>query len=181
MLSNIVLGLLLLMLVVMATYLVKSKVDQGYPEIAGHQLYIVLSGSMSPEFNAGSVIFVKHGDPGELEIGDVITFADGNTKVTHRIVGKETGGFVTRGDANNSDDPKLVNPENVLGRVALSIPLLGYLLNFSRTKEGLLLVVIIPGLVIVAQETRVLWKYAAQIDRQRVAHKQREPDGVDIT
>lgn len=76
----------------------------------GYTLKSVLSGSMEPEFNTGSLILVKEiADVKELQKGDVITFMqDANTAVTHRIVDITKQGdhllFKTKGD-NNAKNP----------------------------------------------------------------------------
>ena len=80
-------------------------------------------------------------DPGELAVGDVITFrlAEG-TVVTHRIVevlpGVDGPSYRTKGDANEVEDPTPVPAENVIGRVVWAVPRLGYLAAWLQTASG---------------------------------------------
>lgn len=114
---------------------------------AGLEPFTVLSGSMSPEIEAGSVLLVKKNDPHGLQPLDVITFMAGpDTVVTHRIMAVVPDledpnilRFRTRGDANPVDDMYLVHENNVLGTPVLNIPYLGYVVNFVSQPPGIYL------------------------------------------
>lgn len=113
-------------------------------KLFGFQIYTVLSGSMEPTYLTGSVVYVQEVDTDELKKGDVITFKiNSTTLVTHRIVelvpdeeNPEVMLFRTKGDNNNTVDGTLVNPKNVVGKVAFGIPLLGYVSAFLQTTAG---------------------------------------------
>ena len=45
------------------------------PGVFGRQFYIVMSGSMSPAFDTGSLIFVRPADPETIRPGDIITLS----------------------------------------------------------------------------------------------------------
>ena len=48
--------------------------------------------------------FTKEGEFSPKK-GDIITFHNGDTVVTHRVVKKEKDIFITKGDANKTEDP----------------------------------------------------------------------------
>ena len=103
------------------------------PKAADARPLTVLSGSMTGSYEIGDVVVVRPVDTDELGVGDVITFhriADDPTLTTHRIeaitVGSEGRRFVTRGDANNAADLSPVQPDQVVGEVWYSVPLVGY-------------------------------------------------------
>ena len=109
--------------------------------VIGFKPYAVLSGSMTPEYPVGSIVYTKHCEPNEIREGDVITFMKNETTVvTHRVVSVEDNDnglcFVTKGDANADNDAGAVHEKNVIGKVAFSIPLLGYLSNYISTTPG---------------------------------------------
>lgn len=88
------------------------------PEILGYQFYKVMSGSMSPTLKIGSVIISKKPEnASSLKVGDIITFKQDGTVVTHRIIEivKENGiRYRTKGDnPNNSPDIELVSPGSI--------------------------------------------------------------------
>jgi len=157
--GNVVFIVLIFLLATFSYYLIQSRSSGETPSLAGYQMYIVLSGSMNPAFNVGSVVFVREINPEQLTQGDIITFrshAGSESLTTHRVVSvnHDEGNlsFVTRGDANSVNDPSPVLAENIIGRVAGSIPLLGHLLSFIQTRQGLILLIFIPGAIIILVE-----------------------------
>jgi signal peptidase len=123
------------------------------------KVFAVNSGSMAPAVPLGSLVIIKKADA--YDFNDVITFkGKGKSKqaVTHRVVGvvedraNREVGYRTKGDANSDPDPELINSGRVLGKVALKIPFLGYLVSFTKTKLGFFLLIIIPAGVIVFTE-----------------------------
>ena len=99
-----------------------------------YQPIAVLSGSMSPTFNRGDAVVIKKlntQEKNQLKKGDIIQFVSGTKYVVHRIkdiTNDEYGNklFVTKGDHNNAIDYDKVHLENVKGKVAAIIPLIGY-------------------------------------------------------
>ena len=51
--------------------------------------------SMEPEIPTGAVVFTKEGEFSPKK-GDIITFHNGDTVVTHRVVKKEKDIFITK-------------------------------------------------------------------------------------
>ncbi|MFJ2299052.1 signal peptidase I [Oerskovia paurometabola] len=120
------------------TVLALAMAVVAIPKIMGAVPLTVLSGSMEPGLSPGDVVVVRDVAADDLRIGDVVTFqpvSDDPSLVTHRVVGiGSTGGeadsFTTRGDANGADDEPIV-ADQVVGRVAYSVPLVGHLTNAS--------------------------------------------------
>ncbi len=157
--GNIAFGVLITLMALLAFFLVQSKYVGGVPSVFGYRIYAVLSGSMNPAFDTGSVVFVRPAGPQTIAVGDIITFSGSSSDLltTHRVVdiNSENGlEFTTRGDANNVDDPNPVPAANVIGRVHGSVPHLGYLMGFARTRQGLVVLVFIPSLLVIAFEIR---------------------------
>lgn len=77
------------------------------------------SDSMSPAIESGDLYFVDKA--GTVHTGDVITFETKDGLVTHRVVGENSDGYVTKGDANPSTDQEagrpVVSRESVMGTV----------------------------------------------------------------
>lgn len=118
---------------------------------------IVRSGSMEPKIPTGSVVYTRPiSDYSKLSSGDVITFEDENFLVTHRIqeVNQENGEyfFITKGDANDEIDLEPVSQDRIEGKVYLSIPYFGYLVNFLNSIPGIILLVLIPAILIIWSE-----------------------------
>jgi len=124
--------------------------------IPGYQARIVQSGSMEPAISTGALVIVRAQT--QYSVDDVITFttAGADIPTTHRVIsdGLQQGELVynTKGDANNDQDPESVTLSQILGRVILSIPYLGYLLDFARQPLGFVLLIGVPALMIFIEE-----------------------------
>ena len=120
--------------------------------------FVVKSGSMRPAIMEGSVVIVKRGYQ-NLSQNDIITFIKPDNyreNVTHRLIAEVAKDsktfFKTKGDANNVEDQWLLRREAVWGKVVLTLPLFGYLISFSQTKTGVILVFVLPALLIIVSE-----------------------------
>ena len=90
----------------------------------GIRAFTVLSGSMEPTVPTGSIVLVDtHKEPVK---NSIITFRLGNVYVTHRMIGEEREGYITKGDANENADFQAVPVQNVTGVVIAIIPMAGY-------------------------------------------------------
>lgn len=107
--------------------------------------------SMRPALAPGDLILVKGADPRQLRKGDVIAFHTPEIareryglpgELVHRIVSvTETPQgirFQTRGDANAGADAFTIRGDDVVGRLAYRVPVLGYPLLFFRSRQGLI-------------------------------------------
>lgn len=111
------------------------------PRLMGYDVYAIVSGSMEPAIPTGSLVYARQTAPEDVAPEDVIVFRggqDGGAVITHRVVEDrpETRAFITKGDANTANDIYPVPYEHVLGRVALSVPALGYFLPAVSTLGG---------------------------------------------
>ena len=123
--------------------------------LIGLRPYVVLSGSMEPNYHVGSLIYVKSVDYKQLEVGDDITFMlDEDTVVTHRIIeilvdeeDPDTIRYTTKGVANDAEDGTPVHYKNVIGKPVFSVPYLGYVSNFIQQPPGLYIAFAVVALV----------------------------------
>ena len=72
-----------------------------YPQILKMRCYTVVSGSMSPALPVGAAVYVKEKQPREIKKGEIITFFEGETVITHRVMEIDENAqlFMTKGDA----------------------------------------------------------------------------------
>ncbi|MBI2009735.1 MAG: signal peptidase I [Candidatus Chisholmbacteria bacterium] len=137
--------------------------------VAGHlgysvpiKPYVVMSGSMEPAIPLGSVVFVKPKPFGYAQ-GDIITFITGkDLPVTHRVNDLAQDGedqeilYQTKGDANKSVDQGLVHKDDIIGAVTLSVPYVGYAVDFAKKPQGFIFLVIVPATIIIYEELKNL-------------------------
>lgn len=92
---------------------------------------------MSPTIKVGGLIIVKEVSPQNIQEGDVITFRSSSTDnvTTHRVIDIENANgikFVTKGDANNVQDPNPIDSSFLVGKVVKFIPYLGAVAMFIQ-------------------------------------------------
>lgn len=141
------------------------------PIPGNYEMKIVLSGSMEPAIKTGSIIIVK--PESDYRIGDVISFGKDTKKdipTTHRIYDiKVNGGkeyYITKGDANNASDSREISKKQIIGKVVLDIPYLGYIIAEAKQPIGFALIIIIPALIIIFDESRKIY---GEIKRKKKA------------
>lgn len=113
--------------------------------LIGLNPFVVLSGSMEPEYHVGSLIYVKSVDYKTLDVGDDITYmVSEDTVVTHRIIevlvdeeDPNTLRYFTQGIANDVPDGVSVHYKNIIGKPVFSIPYLGYVSNYIQNPPGM--------------------------------------------
>lgn len=150
-------------LIINLTLIVKGSLhDDVPPDIFGVAPLAVASGSMSGDaddcFDEGALIFVdllESEEKQSLQEGQIVTYYTGEVFVTHRIISVERAedgritGFITKGDANNTDDG-VVPVGNVVGLCTGSVAGLGDFALFMQTPMGILVFVGIPVVIFIA-------------------------------
>ena len=116
------------------------------PTVFGYSSAVVLTGSMSGTIEPNDLI-VTH-KQNEYQVGDIVTYQTGGTPVTHRIVAVHDNGYLTKGDANNTDDGADIQKEYVVGKVVLIIPKIGAVGSFIKTPLGMLILMGALALII---------------------------------
>lgn len=168
--NNIVSGVLMVLLITVAAVVVITKASGGEPQLFGYQIKTVLSGSMEPGIQTGSIIAVKLAeDKTNYQVGDVITFRESEEMlITHRITEVASNGdsvlYRTKGDNNNAEDMNPVLPDNVVAvYTGFTLPYVGYFANFAQSKNGALLL-LIPGFLLLIYSAVSIWKVLSQIE-----------------
>lgn len=133
------------------------------PKVMGYETFDVVTGSMEPVLPVGSMVLVKAADPKEINEGDIIAFysaTDQGAVVTHRVIENDSanGQFITKGDANGSNDIKPIPYPNLIGRVEKHFPVIGGVLHGLTSGSGkiYLICILIAGVLLnyISQRTR---------------------------
>lgn len=175
------LGVLLVLVFVAAVFLaVATRTSgNGVPTVLGYRPFMVLSGSMTPTFDAGDLIVdraVTKAQAAHLQVGEVITFEAGpgpfqpGTVITHRIyrvfngvvsgTAKSTVAYQTKGDANPAPDGDRILPSQILGVYQFRVPDAGYVLNALHQPGVFIALLSLPFVVLVVAEARRRWSAA---------------------
>lgn len=178
---RIVYNILFALLIIIAGFIILTS----FKVIKGYNFYVVMSGSMEPNIHTGSVVTVK--EQNEYNVGDVITAKLVETPsqtYSHRIIKKDVLDgqitYTTKGDANESSDPDVALQSNVVGKVIFSIPIIGYIMNFSKQPTGFILMIVIPSIIIISSEMNTVKDYAKEmIAKKKLNSKKKEDEDKD--
>ena len=90
------------------------------------------TGSMTGTINKGDIIlYEKYDESQTINTGDIIIFIDKDIQIVHRVVDQRDFGdetrYYTKGDANVQEDDEYRLKKDVVGKVKIRIPYIGYL------------------------------------------------------
>ena len=161
----VIIGLIVLMF---AAYFIDQKIgmSKGESRAPLFGAYIIISESMVPKINVNDAVVTMRVSEKNIKVNDIITFISKDiqtqgTPITHRVVGivyedpntqTKVLGYRTKGDHNNTPDFALIAPNEVLGKVYIQIPYIGYIQSFLTKPIGWLVVIVIPCLLIIGSE-----------------------------
>lgn len=117
---NILIILVTIIIILAIYYFVQIKVfNKPYANIFGYTFFEVATGSMDPTIDVGDVIIVKITN--EVNENDIIVCNKDNAFITHRLIKIEEDNFITKGDANNTEDEPM-QKSDLIGKVVNIIP-----------------------------------------------------------
>jgi len=146
----------LIVIAVVGSYAIFIGIEIGLGTYPESPLRSVSSGSMRPTYNVGDLLVIQNVPSDKLQIGDVIVFevSTRSYDIVHRIIEiqyRSQDGklyFRTKGDNNQSPDywrgiecwDGRIPQENVIGKVILSVPLIGYVSLAISSEYGILVI-----------------------------------------
>lgn len=181
------------------TIIIKGVVNPKVPpSVFGVTPMVVQSGSMSgnaeDHIEVGDLIFTVKPETDKLKAGDIISYMDGNIVVTHRIIEVKAGAdgkrcFVTKGDANNTEDPA-VSADAVFGLYKGRIPWLGDFAIFLQKPLGMAVFIGIPVCAFIIydiirrqrssrKKDKETEELKAKLERLYAAHGEKNPENED--
>jgi signal peptidase len=136
------------------------------PLALGDHPHTDLTGSMEPTISPGDVVIDEQIAPTAARVGDIVTFRDPEEQsklLTHRVVSVRRVkdgrlAFVTQGDANNTQEHWRVPADGQIGRVIYTVPWVGHVAVFARTRLGWILLIAIPLLLVLGEELIRIWR-----------------------
>ncbi len=96
--------------------------------LAGVRMFAVQTPSMGQVAPVGTLIVTTR-QPAYV-VGDIVSFNAGKLSHTHRIVRVQAdGSFITKGDLNTVEDPLPTVPSDIVGKVTVIVPGVGWLIE----------------------------------------------------
>lgn len=127
--------------------------------LLGFRPLVVRSSSMEPALAVGDLVLVELVPVSEVSPGDVVSrLVDPGSRddLTHRVVSSRTDADVvyldTKGDANPSGESWRLPADELVGRMVLSIPIIGGVLSMLRAAG--LAIFVVAGLVLLGMLVR---------------------------
>jgi signal peptidase len=116
----------------------------------------VQTASMRPLIAPGDAVFVRSVAASTLQDGDVVSYkspANPRRTITHRIIAIDHTAKTlnTKGDAAPRPDTA-INQSQLIGKVSLVVPKMGWLLDALHKPLGLALLIYVPALTIISYE-----------------------------
>ncbi len=109
------------------------------PNFLGIKTYVIISGSMESELQIGDIVIVKKVGQDELKNGDISSFRQGQSVITHRIseVIEKDGKvqYKTKGDNNNAEDSGSISYDMIEGKVVKHISKIGNIAIILQNQE----------------------------------------------
>jgi len=146
---NLAVYIILVPLLIYNTFLIAQAIinPNKTPSFLGIKTYVIISGSMLPEIDVGDIVITKNVVQEKLKEGDIISFRQGQSVVTHRIsqivIVNDEVQYKTKGDNNNTEDSGTISYNSIEGKVVKIIPFLGNIALMLQGKITIIIMIII--------------------------------------
>ena len=157
--------------------------------------YVVASGSMIPVLEVYDVLIVQGHKPFEdIEVGDIIVFnrpSDHDRVIVHRvasILDEDPKTVRTKGDANAASIPGTdfpITEEEYIGKVAYTLPQVGYVTQILKPPINYVLIAIVVGAMIFKQmrnrkeETKPDFSQPTDIENQQPSEELNDIEKIE--
>ncbi len=159
--ASIIVGCALVMSIILCLWVISQVLSNGYMSVGGFSMFRVATGSMEPEMPVGTLLISKKTEIENIEVDDVVNFTSRENGmlgmiITHRVINiyEDNDGSVyleTKGDANKYADAKLVDEENLIGKVIYATGegnFFADLISFLTSKIGFWACIVFPCIII---------------------------------
>ena len=115
-LLNFALNVSMIIIIIILIYsMIQKRVSkENYTNIFGYTFLEVLTGSMADTIEIGDGVIVKLTN--DIKEQDIIVYKKDNILVTHRLIEKDEGQLIAKGDANNVQDEPITG-DMAIGKV----------------------------------------------------------------
>lgn len=151
------------------TLIIKSFLNPNeIPEFFGYKSFVIVSGSMEETIMTGDAIIVKEVPETEIKNGDIISFSQNGTIVTHRIIEilkeDKIKQYRTQGDNNNTPDKEKVTYSQIEGKYQFRLPKFGIIIELLKSKVTLF--------VLILMIIFISW-YRSKLEKKRKIRKEK--------
>jgi signal peptidase I len=118
-------------------------------QFGGQAAYVIVNGnSMEPLYHRGDLVIIR-AQP-DYRIGDIVTYRHPDIgPVIHRIIGRDAGRFVFKGDHNDFIDPYEPVQADLIGKAWIYLPSAGKVLDGLRAPRHMALLAGVGGFIMI--------------------------------
>lgn len=150
--------------IVIYSFISTQILKKDYTNIFGYTYYSVATGSMKPVISPNDLIFVKITK--NVSKGDIITFKDSGSIVTHRLIDINNNKYITKGDANNTSDTG-ISKSDIIGKVV-------YIITPDVIFKGIVVILIFIIFIVILNFDRLYDKLFGEDSR----YVNKSPDNI---
>ena len=150
--------------IVIYSFISTQILKKDYTNIFGYTYYSVATGSMKPVISPNDLIFVKITK--NVSKGNIITFKDSGSIVTHRLIDINDNKYITKGDANNTSDTG-ISKSDIIGKVV-------YVITPDVIFKGIVVVLIFIIFIVILNFDRLYDKLFGEDSR----YVNKSPDNI---
>lgn len=121
-----------------------SFLKKSYKSFFGFSAFEIKTASMKGSIDIGDLVIVKNTK--NVSLNDIVTYEIQGQFITHRVIQQLDTTYVTRGDANNTDDNPITS-DQIVGKVIFVLPKVG-IIKSVVFKPGFLIPMIVALFVI---------------------------------
>lgn len=139
------------------------------PSFWGHKPLVVISGSMEPTLKVGGILYYHEEELSNFKKDDILVYKTRNHIISHRVVENLDTGFITKGDANKSNDSDIIENERVLGKgTNWCIPYIGLYADFIYTHKYILFISVALLLIDLCNDYYISHKKRVRDDNEKI-------------
>lgn len=150
------------------------------PNFFGIKTYVIISGSMKSELQIGDIVIVKKVGQDELKNGDIISFRQGQSVITHRIseVIEKDGKvqYKTKGDNNNAEDSGSISYDMIEGKVVKHISKIGNIAIILQNKGTIIFIILLLYVYVLCSGAIKRKKLQRRMKREKFEKKRLEEE-----
>ncbi len=98
------------------------------PRIFNYYIFNILTGSMEDTIHVNDYIIVKKTK--NVKVNDIVTYRKDGVFITHRIIKIDGDKYITKGDANNTEDDPITK-DQILGKYVKKSKIIGFIIKYK--------------------------------------------------
>lgn len=175
--------ILYVLVVLLLVVTVVQKVSNNSLSVGGYRMFMIVTGSMEPEYMVGDILISKVTSEDKIKIGDDLTYMGKESSVkdkviTHRLIKiEEKNGkkiFTTKGIANQFEDPSITY-DQIYGKVVYKTIILSTLAKLMSSTVSYYLVFIVIALIFSIEVVSIIFsKYDDDDEDEEIEDKKEE-------